>query len=110
METPPLKWTCDWCGCEFDPDPDSMVESGISAIHPEPDPSEEWKDTKAPTCDTPDLATASPETLEEIRQELGLTPEQLQELIATGHTNTGYSCLCPTCLEDEGEPPAPTTP
>ncbi len=86
-ETP--MFICDWCGKEFPADARTMVESGISAQHLEPD----WEEL-------PSYEEATPELIFALTKELEITEAQAKTLLETGHVGTGASCVCIECQGD----------
>jgi hypothetical protein len=89
--------TCDWCEREFEPQPHNFVESGFSVA---PEEGDEWKnDGDMPHNDEP----PTPEQIAAMKREMQLSDEQVQQLINTGHVDTGYSCICDECLGGCGD-------
>ena len=99
MEPEPVVWVCDWCGGEFAPDPECMVESGFS-VDWETEEGELWMGEGEPP---PTWETAPPEMLAQMKEEMGLDDEQVKRLIETGGVNTGYECICKKCHEENDE-------
>ena len=93
-----LTFTCQICGKDFPADPDTMVESGMSGVctNPDCDCHEDIPEDEILTADQ--LATMSDYALSEI----GLTPTQRDELLATGEVTTGGMCICKPC-QDAGQ-------
>lgn len=90
-----IKFTCSVCGIEFDPDPDSIVETGISPVFANDVESsevqEEIQDTKEMLSS---LERATPEEL----RAFGITPDQ-REAMLRGEEATGADCICIACQD-----------
>jgi len=97
-----IKFTCEECGKQFDPDPDTMLELHLG---PEPCPCCEGgeahqeelekavEDGEAFTADQ--LAAMSEDHLKEI----GLTPEDRDKLLRGETITTGAICICKECQD-----------
>lgn len=89
-----LKFTCEQCGGEFDPDPEMMVEGGIG---PECVSDENLKDLEATGIETLNrerLETMSDEDLEDF----GLKPGDREKLLA-GESIPFGMCICVECQD-----------
>lgn len=88
-----IKFTCQECGKEFDPDPDTMLEEHLGA--------------ECVECDSAGLATdGNLITGEELAamtdgelREIGLTPEGRERLFAGEDVVTGGVCICKECQD-----------
>lgn len=87
-----LMFTCEICGKQFPPDPDTMVEAGLSPVLI-PEGSEPPADLEF--IPKEDLEFASEETL----AEMGLTPEQRDALLRGEEVTTGGMCICAECQD-----------
>jgi hypothetical protein len=91
---------CDWCGKEFPADPRACVEAGIDANH-EPEAGEEWK---GPEPINLDPAQFSPAQRQEIKNKMGISDTQLDELLSTGTVAGLGAIVCLECQDqDEDE-------
>ena len=86
-----LKFTCQACGREFEPETEAMVEVGFSReLFRQGDPLPE-------DMITPEqLAAMSEYEL----QEIGLTLEDREKLMRGEPVDTGAVCLCEACREE----------
>lgn len=88
---------CDWCGVDFPANPNAFSESGISMFE-QPDDAEAWKGEQLESPVRGVVLSDSDKAA--LKGELGLDDEQLRELLETGSVNTGFSCVCPKCMDD----------
>lgn len=100
MTDEPTLFTCDWCGKQFPPDSNTMVESGFT-VERVIDPADKWKgDTPITIDDIPE------EVLEDMRKTMGMSENQIKELLEKGDIGNLASCVCIECQgdgEDEEE-------
>jgi hypothetical protein len=102
MSEPIPMFTCDWCGKEFPADPDTMTESGFSAVHADDeDPAEAWKGEPDHEHEplTMKFEDAPAEMIEHMKSQMGLSDAECKELIETGHVEAGASCVCIECQD-----------
>ena len=90
---------CDWCEKEFTGDAESFVESGID-LFIEPEEGEEWKGDQPPGD-----YEFSVEMRRELREELGINDEELEELLTHGKIDGLGSIVCPECRNSCGSEP-----
>jgi hypothetical protein len=85
-----LKFKCEECGKEFEPDPDSMVEMHLSATMLSID-----EETPHGAIDAEELNAMSKDDL----KENGLTEEDRQKLLAGEELTIGGCCICKECQD-----------
>ncbi len=93
MELEPVLWLCDWCGAEFPADPECMLETGFAVDWEGEDLT--WHG-EAPGS----YENAPVELLNQMKEEMDLSDAEVKELIEKGGVNTGYSCICQVCQNE----------
>ena len=91
----PLKFCCEECGVEFDPDPAMMLEGGISPEWMEEQEVQALESSGVEQLSAERLESMSADELAEYR----LTPEDRDKLIS-GESIPFGMCLCLNCQDE----------
>lgn len=84
-----LKFKCEECGKEIDPDPDCMVELQLDLEH-EMEEGEEWKGE----CSAPELSL---EDREKVKSAYQIDDATLDKVLSEGTASIGGVCVCKSC-------------
>ena len=93
--TEPVTVQCEWCGKEFPVEPAAFVESGFSALIEEGVAAawQAWRGDDEPE-------TIPLEEREDLKAQMDLTDDQLNELLSTGTVEAGASIVCTECQDE----------
>jgi hypothetical protein len=100
---PPEMVKCDWCGKMVEAVAEVFCETGFDAIHT-PEEGEEWKGEEAAKL-APD--SIPPEHRKHMKEQMGLTDDQLDQLLATGEIRDLGGVVCIDCQDaslEDNEP------
>lgn len=97
--TPPeeIQFTCSECQKQFDPDPDWVLVEEIDAII-EPSGCDEDCD-----CCPAEGHALSPESREEVKANLGINDDELNEILRGGKVAVGGVIICKECQDQLAE-------